>query len=150
AHLLDKATHQGSASDFLASAVDSLLSAASANYVAVVQPGPSGWTVVSAAGDRQPLPVTLLSEALDRERLASSGSWVASPLRSKATDGEVLVLQSTSAGALSQAKEATEALVPVLAHCLTVARRHETEQSRARRLEAILEISNRWNQTDTL
>ncbi|GAF74869.1 unnamed protein product, partial [marine sediment metagenome] len=79
---------------------------------------------------------------LDREAAGRQAQWAAAPLAPRAA--EVLVVHAAESG---KALPVVEHLAPVLHEALLAVRLRYRNLRRIRRLEAILEIANQWNQT---
>lgn len=143
--LLLAAEHEDSAA-FLEEALPLLLAAAGADYVTLRRAERGKWIRLGAAGLKQEPPLRLLGEALDRELPMSEGAWTASPVGPRAGSGEVLALHGFSA-ALGDREAAVQELAGLLAAGRTAVQRRDRSRRRIERLEKIVEISRRWNQT---
>ena len=144
AEMLWMASQTDETADFLAAVLPSLAAVASADYAALVSAEGGRWTTAAETGAAGPLPTDLLADVLDREKAASSGNWAAAPLAVRNASAEVVLVRSAAA---DNALAAVERQVPVLREALAAVRRRQHQRRRIRRLEAILEIANQWNQT---
>jgi len=144
AEMLWMASQTDAAADFLFAVLPSLAAVAGADYAALVSAEGGRWTTAAETGGAGPLPTDLLADVLDREKAASSGNWAAAPLAVRNTSAEVVLVRSAAA---DNALAAVERLVPILREALAAVRRRRHQRRRIRRLEAILEIANQWNQT---
>ncbi len=128
---------------FLAASLTELSKTLQLGSASVVQLGGGDWQVLGQAGPRDSVPYSLLAEALDRESAAREAQWWACSLRPQTQQPDVLVLSQLAAdqGALAIA------LAGVLGNLLQRVRQRYLAGQRIRRLEAILEIAGRWNQT---
>jgi transcriptional regulator with GAF, ATPase, and Fis domain len=95
----------------------------------------------------KPLPIDLMAEALDREATKVSVPWIAVPLAPRAGGSEVLVVHLHDEMIKDETVKNVEHLAAVLQMALVSVRERENSLHRIRRLEAILEIANQWNQT---
>lgn len=143
--LLLAAEHEDSAA-FLEEALPLLLAAAGADYVTLRRAERGKWIRLGAAGLKQEPPLRLLGEALDRELPMSEGAWTAAPVGPRAGSGEVLALHGFGA-ALGDREAAVQELASLLAAGRTAVQQRDRSRRRIERLEKIVEISRRWNQT---
>jgi len=145
-----------------------------AAYVAVVSPSDGRWTVVveypiiqpppsgpnrlpsSKAGEtraegkltsRPSLPLELPAEVLDREKAAARMGWAAGLLGADTGERCVLAARLARPEDSAQALAVLDGLAPVWHRALSSLRRRAIQTRRLRRLEAVLEIANQWNQT---
>jgi len=144
AEMLWMASQTDETADFLAAVLPSLAAVAEADYAALVSAESGRWTTAAETGAAGPLPTDLLADVLDREKAASSGNWAAVPLAVRNTSAKVVLVRSAAA---DNALAAVKLQVPVLREALAAVRRRQHQRRRIRRLEAILEIANQWNQT---
>ncbi len=98
-------------------------------------------------GQPRPLPTELLADALDRERPAVAGEWIVAPLTPRMDSSEALVLYGGPSAPMETALAVAEGLAPVLGQALARVRAFHETQRRIRRLEAVLAIAGKWNQT---
>ena len=134
-------------SAYLAAALPTVAAAAEADYAALASAAAGQWTVSAEAGSPQTLPVDLLAEVLDRESAIVQAGWAAAPLAPRDPSGEVLAVHGRDGTDPTGALCVVENLAPVLQRGLAAVRLRHHNQRRIRRLEAILEIANQWNQT---
>ncbi|NQT17876.1 MAG: sigma 54-interacting transcriptional regulator, partial [Planctomycetes bacterium] len=127
-------------------ALPTILSAVGGDFVALTSARGGQWTVVAAAGDRRTLPVDLLADVLDREEARAEGQWVATPLLPRHSSVDALVLHCGSGTEPRQALATVAQLTPVLCRGIAAVDSRQQDLRRIRRLEAMLEIANQWNQ----
>jgi Nif-specific regulatory protein len=89
----------------------------------------------------------LLANALDGESARTAGEWAAVPFGRRGTSFEVLAAHYRTADNAKKTLEMLRVLAPALHLALSAVRGRERDHRRLRRLEAILEIANSWNQT---
>ena len=102
------------------------------------------WAVVEQIGGLQALPDDLIAEAADREATCTHDGWAATPLSMRGSPQEVVLARLADDAEL---RRRFEQLVSILAEALGAVRRRYAQQTRVRDLETILQIANRWNQT---
>ena len=148
ADLLWWSCHSDDTDAFLAAALPGLAEALRSDYLAVAVARAGRWTVLGDTGGPRSLPVDLLAEVLDGERARHRQGWLAAPLEVRSTTSRVLVSHQ-SGGQREESLARIERLAPLCADSLaTVADRRALDRRQARRidrLEAILEITQRWN-----
>jgi len=145
APILLAATRQRAVEPFLVSALEAVAAQLScAAAVVMTQHGGEWRSLPPAKSKNQNLPpFTVLAEALDCESSARDGRWWACSLRQQTDQADVLALADLDPG-----REAVAAaLAGTLGEALASVRHHEADAMRTQRLEAILEIAGRWNQT---
>ncbi len=147
ADLMWRASHSDSTAAFLAQSLPLTLGAAGAEFVAIAML--QGGSAVSMAtfGPPRGLPAGLVADTLDRETAVADGNWVAAPLLPHAASGEVLLFFLASERAGRGALPRLSALSLALGAALDTARSRRCERERLERLETILSIASRWNQT---
>ncbi len=113
----------------------------SAGALAVLRANPPQWQLIAANGVRQgDVPTELVGDSVDRNAVATWQEWSAAPLG----DGYALVARRTSdAAAFSQFAEG-------LAAAIAAVDARQQGDSRIRRLETILEITQAWRQTNSM
>jgi len=142
--LLGQGNRAEDPADYLTAALPVIAATTRSGYAALAAATAGRWNVIAEVGNRRPLPVDLLAEVLDREAGATEPDWAAVPLAPRAASSQVLVAYTADpAAALSM----LEHLAPVLDEALSAVRLRHHNLRRIRRLEAILEIANQWNQT---
>ncbi len=135
----------GDAGEYLDRALPVLASAIDAAYLALVAAEAGRWSAVGEVGSPRRLPADLLGEAMDRERIARDGPWIAIPLAAQSAASEAL-LAWAAAEPDQSGVQALGGLATTLYDGLQRFRALESAQRRVRRLEAILEIAAQWNQ----
>jgi len=143
-HLANTASRAGK---YLETALPRVASATAAEYVALAAPQSGRWTAVAEVGNRDALPLDLLAEVLDREDGRTAGPWAAVPLALRDPSSEVLLARTARP---EQVVPRLAEIAPVLGEGLSGVRRRESDGRRIRRLEATLEIAQRWNRTREL
>jgi len=135
----------------LAAASSAVLSTiGSVSYLAVVEAREGRWVATGSSGPKRPLPDELLAEVLDRDMPLTAGCWMAAPLEAGAPGGEALAVATADAEKSSGLADALAALAPVVATALRSARAEGRGLDRVRRLETILQLAARWNQSHQL
>ena len=147
AELLWKATRAEDIALLLREALPAIAAVVDADYVVVAISAAGRWSVVAESGAAKPLPVDLLAEVLDRESARAQSAWVAGPLATRTAESEVLAAHLVRPQDSAAALGAIEHLAPILYQAISAVRRRASHERRLRRLEAILEIANQWNQT---
>jgi transcriptional regulator with GAF, ATPase, and Fis domain len=175
ADLLGRAAGAESPQDFARWAVAAIAAATAVDYAALATATAGRWVTAaecraresagalpahSGPAARSPatasLPVELLANVLDSETARADAGWVAAPLAPRSPEGEVLVLHlppsppaplpPAGEGRLDAALAAVAHIAPILHQALAMVRRRASLDRRLRRLEAVLEIANHWNQ----
>jgi Nif-specific regulatory protein len=150
--LLAQAAIANSVAEFLNQTLSLLRQTTESRYVALVRGERGKWTPMAESGTKQPLPIELLADVLDRDSAAGGDEWIAAPLIQRSGGAELLLVHRPQLAA-AEAARTVDALAGLLGTALRVARQREDQQQRILRLEAILEIAAQWNQTlemDTL
>ena len=136
-HLSDASDVAGYLSEALSEAAETLPPEA----IAVVRSTPPDWVVVACAGVASAhVPTDLAADALDRDRAAKLGDWVAMPLADKHA---VLVKGELDEYELEQFSSA-------LNKAFGSVQEKQRGARRIRRLEKILEITHAWGQTSCM
>jgi Nif-specific regulatory protein len=131
---------------WLAAALPVIASELGSDYAAVAGADGGRWSIRAEFGATQALPGELLAETLDREAVQSQGNWAAGPMGPRSAQNEALVLhfpQAVTTGATA----AVGSLLPMIREVLELVRARYQQVRRVRRLEAVLEIAQQWNQT---
>jgi len=144
--LRDLSASHDSADRFLDDALARILDAFHARC-AMLERGERGkWIPVARAGAKQNVPLDLVADALDREQPVCRERWTAAPLAPSAGSGEVLaVCEAVAAGPDPEAAVCEAA--GLLQSALASVREKHRRQRRIERLETVLDIARRWNQT---
>ena len=145
--LLCRASEAEQPDAYLASVLPMVVAAAGADYAALAVAAAGEWSVSAEAGSPQTLPVDLLAEVLDRESACAEGAWAAAPLAPRDRCGGVLLAHGRDGSAKTRSLLAVQNLAPVLQKGLAAVGLRYKNRRRIRRLEAILQIANQWNQT---
>src|SRR3972149_2124098 len=145
--LLWKATHADEQGSFLNNVLPAIFAQAGGDYAVVAVPVAGRWTVIGEAGSGRSLPLELLAEVWDRLSDKTAGQWAAVPLNAGDSSVVVLAMHCPNAAESGRILSVLQNLAPVLADALSSVRQRQRNLQRLRRLEAILEIANKWNQT---
>jgi Nif-specific regulatory protein len=144
--LLQLAAEHDDPEQFFEDALSSILTAVDADLVTVYRGERGRWVVLASAGLDQETPVAVLASALDTDCAVANGAWVAAPLAVKSERGELLAVHITP-GKSENHTSAVGELASLLGTSLACVRKRNGERRRVRRLQAILDITKRWNQT---
>ena len=145
AELLWQATQATEAAAYLGTVLPGVAAAAGISFVAVAEAQAGRWSTRTQTGSGMALPTELLAEALDRETPLAAHGWLVLPLAAGGSPVQALVAQL--APGAPAARAVLEELTPVLREGLASVVARQRERQRARRLEAILEITTQWNRT---
>ena len=154
AKILWHCNHSDDTDALLASVLPDIAKAIGGDYLAVAVAKGGRWTILSDSGRPRSLPVDLLAEVLDRDEARRQNNWLAAPLDMRSAVPRLLVAYC-GAGRLSDESLAViQRLVPLCCDALAaVANRHRHDEEQTRRigrLQAILEITQRWNQNQQM
>jgi len=139
--------HPSDLTPLCAATADALGAAARIDHLVLATADQGRWVATAWTGRRRPLPEALLAEVLDRELTLGEGQWVAAPLG----PGEaVAIAYSDGPEAAKQLTDAVDRLAPLLQAAVDAVRRQQRDRAHAERLEAILRIAARWNQSQAL
>jgi len=142
--LLFRVGHDEEPAVYLDAVLPVVSTAAGSDFSAVAAATGGRWNVLARSGNDRSLPFELMADVLDREAAQSHENWAAAPLDSRSRCGEVLAVHAEDP---KTALSCIQRLVPVLREALSSVRLRHRNLRRIRRLEAILEIANQWNQT---
>ena len=92
--LLWKSCREGNDTPLLRESITIISAIMDADYVTLLRLNEAHWTAEAESGTRGLLPISLLSEVLDREAASCEGSWIAAPLVPR--DAAAGVLAGTS------------------------------------------------------
>lgn len=140
------AAFETSPTAFLKVAIPLICQALGGDYLALVKGEKGKWRVLGASGPERPLPTDLLAEVLDDDRPRLLRQWYVAPLSPRSGTGEVLAAYRTWLER-PEPGDALETLAGWLQTALTAVRERERQEQRLMRLQAILEIAARWQQT---
>ncbi|MGI8980130.1 MAG: sigma 54-interacting transcriptional regulator [Pirellulaceae bacterium] len=134
---------------FLSQAVPLVSHALGSDYLALAMGEKGIWRTFGASGPQRGLPTDLLAESLDADAPVLRGDWYVAPFIPRSGSGEMLCayrigIKETDRGST------VETMTLWLAEALTQVRVREHEKKRAERLQAILEIAARWQQTQEM
>ncbi|MFV1965345.1 MAG: sigma 54-interacting transcriptional regulator [Pirellulaceae bacterium] len=131
--------------EFLDRALPALAAELAFEFLAVVRGEKGRWTPVAAHGPQRSLPLDLLADALDSDSLKEAQGWVAVPLAPRSDSGELLAARPGNRQSLET--DLVQSAAGLLHTSLVVTRERHRAARRIDRLEAILNIAGRWNQT---
>jgi Nif-specific regulatory protein len=107
------------------------------------------WVQLGHAGSPMALPPALLAAALDAERIVTAEAWMIAPLECRVSHPELLAIHSRAV-APAEVQLEVEAIVPALRLGMAMVRARISQAARVVRLETILAIVGRWNQTQEM
>jgi transcriptional regulator with GAF, ATPase, and Fis domain len=141
------AMRAGEVGQYLAEALPAVMAALSGDFAALAVASTGRWSCLARAGTQQPLPTGLLADVLDQETAAVEGPWAAAPLATKGATGEVLLLHCRAGVESRQTLPGLADLAAALHEARQAVEKRQQERRRMGRLEALLEIAGKWNQT---
>jgi Nif-specific regulatory protein len=144
--LLELAAQHDDAERFLEDALSSILAAVAADLATVYRGERGRWIALASVGFRRDAPVAVLANALDEDGVVADGPWAAAPLARKGERGELLAVHA-AVGRSGNSASAVGDVAILLGTAWACVRKREGGRRRVRRLEAILDIAKRWNQT---
>lgn len=139
-------------SQFYPQALEQLNAALAADASAIVLATAPEWTVVAARGiANHEVPLTLAAEAVERGELVATSQWTAIPLRnhSRKTHGSSTPEQVLLARGKFEHSSFTTAAT-ALSDVAAIVERVQHESQQIERLEAILAITQEWQQTNEM
>jgi transcriptional regulator with GAF, ATPase, and Fis domain len=149
--ILVAANHTDDIARFLSHALPLVLAASHADGVAVaslagVSQEGENWANLAQVGQVETLSRGILASALDAERTVTAEGWLVAPLTVRGAHPEFLAIHARTLGR-PDVESAVELLLPAVREGLAAIRARRRQELRIERLEAILEIVGRWNQT---
>jgi Nif-specific regulatory protein len=150
AELLRRGASAETALGFLAQGLPLVVQTVAADFAAIARFEAGQWSTLGESGRPRKLPLSLLADALDRERPTSADTWVAIPLAPRASLGEVLTLCFSRSNAPGTPPAELTVLASAVAESLALARSGEQGRRRVERLEAIVQIAGSWNQSGAM
>jgi Nif-specific regulatory protein len=144
--LFTAANKSGEPDAWLVAALPVIASELGAEFAAVAVADSGRWGARAESGSTRALPTELLAEALDRDAIQAQGNWAAGPLGPRAGQTEALVLHFPHE-VTADVTAAVGSLLPMIREVLGLVRARHQQVRRVRRLEAVLEIAQQWNQT---
>ncbi len=138
---------RASVQNYLAEALSAIALMARADYCAVVGPHDGQWTVWQQTQPRRTVPLSLLAESLDAEQARTRPPWVVVPL-GRRSKGELLAVHAPHLTAAWE--ELLAAAAALVGEGVATVRAREQERHRMQRLEAVLEVSSRLYQQDSM
>jgi Nif-specific regulatory protein len=140
------AATENSPAVFLKHSLPLVSQALGGEYLALVRGEKGKWRVVGASGPERPLPTDLLAEVLDSEEPQLRRQWYIVPLATHGGTSELLAAFRTW-NEHPEPGDAMTTLAGWLNAALASVRERERVDQRVVRLQAILEIAARWQQT---
>ncbi|MFP6612813.1 MAG: sigma-54-dependent Fis family transcriptional regulator [Pirellulales bacterium] len=142
AELLFLAGAHATAGSYLSAALPLVRGAASAEWTGLLAADKGSWTNLASDGDEVSLPTELLADCLDADRAVGGEDWLVAPLFARQGSQELLAVYRGDAGI-----EQVDAMAAAVGVALQTVRRRHANESRIRRLETILTITDQWNRT---
>jgi Nif-specific regulatory protein len=146
ARIFHAAATEGTAEAFLGQALPTVCQAAGGEYAAVVLGEKGRWRTLGRTGPERPLPTDLLADALEQPAVCKQADWAAIALPEMRGTGELLLLFRPWPHATEPAGEMVT-LAGWLSQGWQAVRTREQERRRTARLQEILAISAKWQQT---
>jgi Nif-specific regulatory protein len=140
------AATENSPAVFLKHSLPLVSQALGGEYLALVRGEKGKWRVLGASGPERPLPTDLLAEVLDSEEPQLRRQWYIVPLATHGGTSELLAAFRTW-NEHPEPGDAMTTLAGWLNAALSAVRERERVDQRLVRLQAILEIAARWQQT---
>ena len=134
---------------FLTQTLPLVCQALEGEYLALVDGQKGVWRVLGASNPHGALPIDLLAESLDSDAPVQRGDWYVAPLNPRSGSGEMLCALRTWSPDLERHGTLETARL-WLAEGLAQVRAREHDRKRTQRLQAILEIAARWQQTQEM
>lgn len=134
---------------FLTQSLPLVCQALEGEYLALVDGQKGVWRVLGASNPHGSLPIDLLAESLDADAPVQRGDWYVAPLNPRSGSGEMLCALRTWNQDLER-HGTLETTRLWLAEGLAQVRAREHDRKRTQRLQAILEIAARWQQTQEM
>lgn len=131
---------------FLRQALPLLSQTLGGEYLAIARGAKGQWRTLGSSGPQRPLPTELLAEALDRDAPIVRGDWYVAPLAPNSQSGEIIAAYRTWTTAIERGGT-LETLGQWLHTALEQVRARQQDRQRIERLQAVLEIAARWQQT---
>jgi Nif-specific regulatory protein len=144
--LFTAANKAGDPDAWLAAILPVISAELGADFAAVAVADAGRWHARVETGNTLPVPNDLLAEALDREGVRTDGNWAAGPLAPRAAQAEAIALHWPKEGS-ADTVAGVESLLPLVREVLALVRARHQQARHVRRLEAVLEIAQQWNQT---
>lgn len=140
------AASENSPAAFLKQALPLVSQALGGEYLSLVRGEKGKWRVLGASGPERPLPTDLLAEVLDNDEPQLRRQWYVAPLTQRGNMGELLAAFRTWTER-PEPGDAMSTLAGWLHTALAAVRERERIDQRLLRLQAILDIAARWQQT---
>ncbi|MGW8258304.1 MAG: GAF domain-containing protein, partial [Thermoguttaceae bacterium] len=139
--------HAADQQDFLSQTIPAILAQSGGDYAAIAAPIAGRWTILAQCGAEHALPLELLADVLDTRIAKCRGNWIAVLLEAAGSPSDVLAVHCANIAETEKASALLENIAPLVGDALALVRQRQQDIRRLRRMEAILEISNQWNQT---
>ena len=140
--LIDLSLDAESESDFLATTLELVNQEAKSTGSTLVQGVKGQWRVIGHAGAGDGLPTDMLSETLDSESCQQADGWTAAPLVRPNRSSKLLACNTES---IDPAE--FDSLTAAVGLALAAFKSRSRHSRRAKRLEAMLEMTVHWNQS---
>ena len=140
--LVDLSLDCSSEADFLAKALDCVNQKASSTGTTLIEGAKGQWRVIAHAGAGDGLPTEMLAEALDSESCKQGEGWTAAPLHKPNRASQLLASNSETIDASE-----FDSWTAAVGLALNSFKQRIQQSRRARRLDAILEMTAGWNQS---
>ena len=140
--LIDLSLDCSSEADFLAAALAQINDRAGSSGTTLIEGVKGQWRVIAHAGAGEGLPTDMLADALDAESCKQGEGWTAAPLHKPNRDSQLLASNSQSVET-----DQFDAWVAAVGLALSAFKQRNLQTRRAERLDAILEMTARWNQS---
>ncbi len=131
---------------FLRQALPLVAQVLGGDYLALAKGEKGQWKTLGSSGPQRALPAEHLAEALDSDAPVVRGDWYVAPLAPNSGAGEILAAYRTWTSAVERGGT-LETLAQWLHISLAQVRARQRDEQRLVRLQAILEIAARWQQT---
>jgi Nif-specific regulatory protein len=148
--LLRRGAIAETAAGFLAQALPFVAQTVAADFAAILRFEAGQWLTLGESGRPRKLPLSLLADALDRERTVAEDTWIAVPLAPRSSLSEVFTLCFSRSNTPATPPAELPVLSGALAESLALARSVEQGRRRVERLEAIVQIAGSWNQSGAM
>ena len=145
--LIQIACEEPTEDDFLSSAMKAINRLFQTDETALIRGTKGQWRTMARSGSKinaSNLPTELLADVLDRDATERQDVWTATPLRSKRA-GQLLVQLTGSKASTSE--EELEYAAAAFSLVTNLKRSQLQSSSEVERLEALLEMTSQWNQS---
>jgi len=144
--LIVKSLQTSHSAEFFESATGLINSATGATTTAVLRGVKGQWRTLGNAGNDKP-PQDLLTDVLDAERCQSAGDWIATPVAHSTSDPQYQGMLLVQKNAKTPSPEEFDSVAAALHLTLISHQNQIVNQRRGDRLQTILEMTAKWNQS---